>query len=125
MSLLDDENLQSLIFKKSYSLAAFLKSEPAILCCLSLFQIMLSKFSSTLLIASKNIKSIIELVPSFFKNKSIDIIKHSLSIFEIILNKKGSYFQESYVQSSNQAFSKKSLVHSMINLVKEYSGNYE
>ena len=73
---------------------------------------------------NESIKSIIELVPPFFKNKNIDIIKHSLSI-EIILNKKGSYFQESYVQSSNQTFSIKSLVHSEINLVKEYSGNYE
>ena len=86
---------------------------------------MLSKFSSTLLNTNENIKSIIELVPPFFKNKNMDIIKHSLSIFEIILNKKGSYFQESYVQSSNQTFSIKSLVHSVINLVNEYSGNYE
>ena len=74
--LLDDENLQSLIFKKSHSLAAFSKSEPAILCCLSILQIMLSKFSSTLLITNKNIKSIIELVLPFFKIKNIDIIKH-------------------------------------------------
>ena len=123
--LVDDENLQLLIFKKSYSLAAFSKSEPSILSCLSLLQIMLSKFSSTLLNTNENIKSIIELVPPFFKNKNMDIIKHSLSIFEIILNKKGSYFQESYVQSSNQTFSIKSLVHSVINLVNEYSGNYE
>ena len=96
--LLDDESLQLLIFKKSYSLAAFSKSEPSILSCLSLLQIMLSKFSSTLLNTNENIKSIIELVPPFFKNKNIDIIKHSLCIIDIILNKKGSYFQESYVQ---------------------------
>ena len=69
---------------------------------------------------------IIELYDSstIFQKKNIDIIKHSLSIFEIILNKKGSYFQESYVKS-NQTFSIKSLVHSVINLVSEYSGNYE
>ena len=123
--LIDDENLQLLIFKKSYSLAAFSKSESSILSCLSLLQIMLSKFSSSLLNTNENIKSIIELVPPFFKNKNIDVIKHSLSIFEIILNKKSTYFQETYVQSSNQTFSIKSLVHSVINLVNEYSGNYE
>ena len=123
--LIDDENLQLLIFKKSYSLAAFSKSESSILSCLSLLQIMLSKFSSSLLNTNENIKSIIELVPPFFKNKNIDIIKHSLSIFEIILNKKSTYFQETYVQSSNQTFSIKSLVHSVINLVNEYSANYE
>ena len=123
--LMDDENLQLLIFKKSYSLAAFSKSEASILSCLSLLQIMLSKFSSSLLSTNDNIKSIIELVPPFFKNKNIEIIKYSLSIFEIILNKKITYFQETYVQSSNQIFSIKSLVHSVINLVNEYSGNYE
>ena len=123
--LIEDENLQLLIFKKSYSLAAFSKSESSILSCLSLLQIMLSKFSSSLLSTNENIKSIIELVPPFFKNKNIDIIKYSLSIFEIILNKKSIYFQETYVQSSNQIFSIKSLVHSVINLVNEYSGNYE
>ena len=123
--LMEDENLQLLIFKKSYSLAAFSKSEASILSCLSLLQIMLSKFSLSLLSTNDNIKSIIELVPPFFKNKNIEIIKHSLSIFEIILNKKSSYFQETYVQSSSQIFSIKSLVHSVINLVNEYSGNYE
>ena len=123
--LIDDENLQLLIFKKSYSLAAFSKSESSILSCLSLLQIMLSKFSLSLLATNENIKSIIELVPPFFKNKNMEIIKYSLSIFEIILNKKSTYFQETYVQSSNQIFSIKSLVHSVINLVNEYSGNYE
>ena len=123
--LVDDENLQLLIFKKSYSLAAFSKSESSILSCLSLLQIMLSKFSLSLLSTNENIKSIIELVPPFFKNKNMEIIKYSLSIFEIILNKKSTYFQETYAQSSNQIFSIKSLVHSIINLVNEYSGNYE
>ena len=123
--LIEDENLQMLIFKKAYSLAAYSKNESSILSCLSLLQIMLFKFSSTLLTSNETVKSIIELVPPFFKNKKIEIIKYSLSIFEIILNKKSSYFQEVYVQSSNQAFSVKSLVHSVINLVNEFSGNYE
>ena len=60
-----------------------------------------------------------------FKNKNLDVIKYSLSIFEIIIDKKGIYFQETYAQSSNQTFSIKSLVHSIINLVNEFSGNYE
>ena len=123
--LIDDENLQMLIFKKAYSLAAYSKNESSILSCLSLLQIMLFKFSSTLLNSNDTVKSIIELVPPFFKNKKIEIIKYSLSIFEIILNKKSSYFQDIYVQSSNQTFSIKSLVHSVINLVNEFSGNYE
>ena len=123
--LIEDENLQMLIFKKAYSLAAYSKDESSILSCLSLLQIMLFKFSSTLLNSNETVKSIIELVPPFFKNKKIEIIKYSLSIFEIILNKKSAYFQEIYVQSSNQAFSIKSLVHSVINLVNEFSGNYE
>ena len=123
--LIEDENLQMLIFKKAYSLAAYSKNEASILSCLSLLQIMLFKFSSTLLNSNETVKSIIELVPPFFKNKKIEIIKYSLSIFEIILNKKSTYFQEIYVQSSNQAFSIKSLVHSVINLVNEFSGNYE
>ena len=123
--LIEDENLQMLIFKKAYSLAAYSKNESSILSCLSLLQIMLFKFSSTLLSSNDTVKSIIELVPPFFKNKKIEIIKYSLSIFEIILNKKSSYFQDIYVQSSNQTFSIKSLVHSVINLVNEFSGNYE
>ena len=123
--LIEDENLQLLIFKKAYSLAAYSKNESSLLSCLSLLQIMLFKFSSTLLNSNDTVKSIIELVPPFFKNKKIEIIKYSLSIFEIILNKKSTYFQDIYVQSSNQAFSIKSLVHSVINLVNEFSGNYE
>ena len=123
--LIEDENLQMLIFKKAYSLAAYSKNESSILSCLSLLQIMLFKFSSTLLNSNETVKSIIELVPPFFKYKKIEIIKYSLSIFEIILNKKSTYFQEIYVQSSNQTFSIKSLVHSVINLVNEFSGNYE
>ena len=123
--LIEDENLQLLIFKKAYSLAAYSKNESSILSCLSLLQIMLFKFSSTLLNSNETVKSIIELVPPFFKNKKIEIIKYSLSIFEIILNKKSSYFQDIYVQSANQTFSIKSLVHSVINLVNEFSGNYE
>ena len=123
--LIEDENLQLLIFKKVYSLAAYSKNESSLLSCLSLLQIMLFKFSSTLLNSNDTVKSIIELVPPFFKNKKIEIIKYSLSIFEIILNKKSTYFQDIYVQSSNQAFSIKSLVHSVINLVNEFSGNYE
>ena len=103
--LIEDENLQLLIFKKVYSLAAYSKNESSLLSCLSLLQIMLFKFSSTLLNSNDTVKSIIELVPPFFKNKKIEIIKYSLSIFEIILNKKSSYFQEIYVQSSNQTFS--------------------
>ena len=75
--------------------------------------------------SNDTVKSIIELVPPFFKYKKIEIIKYSLSIFEIILNKKSTYFQEIYVQSSNQTVSIKSLVHSVINLVNEFSGNYE
>ena len=123
--LIEDENLQTLIFKKAYSLAAFSKSENSILSCLSLLQIMLLKFSSTLLNTNDSVKSIIELVPPFFKNKNLEIIKYSLSIFELILNKKSAYFQETYAQSSNQTFSIKSLVHSIINLVNEFSSNYE
>ena len=123
--LIEDENLQMLIFKKAYSLAAYSKNESSILSCLSLLQIMLFKFSSTLLNSNDTVKSIIELVPPFFKNKKIEIIKYSLSIFEIILNKKSAYFQDIYVQSANQTFSIKSLVHSVINLVNEFSGNYE
>ena len=120
-----DDNLQALIFKKAYSLAAFSKSENSILSCLSLLQIMLMKFSATLLKTNDSVKSIIELVPPFFKNKNLEIIKYSLSIFELILNKKTAYFQEIYALSSNQTFSIKSLVHSIINLVNEFSGNYE
>lgn len=123
--LVDDEALQVLIFKKAYSLAAFSKSEASIFSCLSVLQIMLMKFSSSLLSTNDSVKSIIELVPPFFKNKNLDIIKYSLSIFEIIIDKKITYFQETYAQSSNQTFSIKSLVHSIINLVNELSGNYE
>ena len=123
--LLDDEALQILIFKKAYSLAAFSKSEASILSCLSVLQIMLNKFSSSLLNTNDSVKSIIELVPPFFKNKNLEIIKYSLSIFEIIIDKKSTYFQETYAQSSNQTFSIKSLVHSIINLVNEFSNNYD
>ena len=123
--LLDDEPLQILIFKKAYSLAAFSKTESSILSCLSILQIMLNKFSTSLLSTNESVKNIIELVPPFFKNKNLDVIKYSLSIFEIIIDKKGIYFQETYAQSSNQTFSIKSLVHSIINLVNEFSGNYE
>lgn len=45
---------------------------------------MLLKFSSTLLNTNDSVKSIIELVPPFFKNKNLEIIKYSLSIFELI-----------------------------------------
>ena len=85
--LIEDENLQMLIFKKAYSLASFSKNEESILSCLSLINIMLSKFSSTLLYSNDIVKSIIELIPPFFKNKRIEIIKYSLSIFEIIFSK--------------------------------------
>ena len=121
----EDENLQILIFKKAYSLAGFSKNEESILSCLSLINIMLSKFSSTLIYSNDMVKSIIELVPPFFKSKRIEIIKYSLCIFEIILNKKIDYFQEEYISSNNQNFSIKSLVCSIMNLVNEFSGNYE
>ena len=109
--LIEDENLQMLIFKKAYSLASFSKNEESILSCLSLINIMLSKFSSTLLYSNDIVKSIIELIPPFFKNKRIEIIKYSLSIFEIILNKKSEHFQQEYVSSTsnNQNFSIKNL----------------
>ena len=123
--LVEDENLQILIFKKAYSLAGFSKNEESILSCLSLIHIMLSKFSSTLLYSNDMVKSVIELVPPFFKSKRIEIIKYSLCIFEIILNKKIEYFQQEYISSNNQNFSIKSLVYSIMNLVNEFSGNYE
>ena len=123
--LVEDENLQILIFKKAYSLAAFSKNEESILSCLSLIYTMLSKFSSTLLYSNETVKSIIELVPPFFKNKRIEIIRYSLCIFEIILNKKSEYFQQEYVSANNQNFSIKSLVYSIMNLVNDFSGNYE
>jgi len=123
--LIEDENLQMLIFKKAYFLASFSKNEESILSCLSLIDIMLSKFSSTLLYSNDIVKSIIELIPPFFKNKRIEIIKYSLSIFEIILNKKNEHFQQEYVLSNNQNFSIKNLVYSIMNLVNEFSGNYE
>ena len=69
--LVEDENLQRLIFKKAYSLAAISKNEESILSCLSLINIMLSKFTSTLLFSNDAVKSIIELVPPFFKSKKI------------------------------------------------------
>ena len=125
--LIEDENLQMLIFKKAYSLASFSKNEESILSCLSLINIMLSKFSSTLLYSNDIVKSIIELIPPFFKNKRIEIIKYSLSIFEIILNKKSEHFQQEYVSSTsnNQNFSIKNLVYSIMNLVNEFFGNYD
>ena len=86
---------------------------------------MLSKFSSTLLYSNDTVKSIIELIPPFFKNKRIEIIKYSLCIFEIILNKKIDYFEQEYISSNNQNFSIKSLVFSIMNLVNDFSGNYE
>ncbi len=123
--LVEDENLQRLIFKKAYSLAAISKNEESILSCLSLINIMLSKFTSTLLFSNDAVKSIIELVPPFFKSKKIEIIKYSLCIFEIILNKKSEYFQQEFISSNNQNFSIKSLVYSVVNLVNDFSGNYE
>ena len=123
--LVEDENLQILIFKKAYSLAGFSKNEESILSCLSLINIMLSKFSSTLLYSNDTVKSVIELIPPFFKNKRIEIIKYSLCIFEIILNKKIDYFEQEYISSNNQNFSIKSLVFSIMNLVNDFSGNYE
>ena len=113
--LIEDENLQMLLFKKAYSLASFSKNEESILSCLSLINIMLSKFSSTLLYSDEIVKSIIELIPPFFKNKRIEIIKYSLNIFEIILNKKNEHFQQEYVSSNNQNFSIKNLVYSIMN----------
>ena len=123
--LIEDKNLQMLIFKKAYSLASFSKNEESILSCLSLINIMLSKFSSTLLYSNEIAKSIIELIPPFFENKRIEIIKYSLSIFEIILNKKSEHFHQEYVSSNNQNFSIKNLVYSIMNLVNEFFGNYE
>ena len=67
--LLDDEALQILIFKKAYSLAAFSKSEASILSCPSVLQIMLNKFSSSLLNTNDSVKSIIKIGIAFSGKK--------------------------------------------------------
>jgi hypothetical protein len=121
----EDSRLQLAIFNKALGLASSTKKEKSILACLSTINLMLVEFALNLLREDEHIKKIIELMPMFFKAKDIDILKYSLSIFEVVLSHKLDYFQENYVKSNDKTFNIKSLVQFVINLINEFFTNYE